>query len=95
MAARLAQPAAEEKIGKLRNPEYRATMIREALNDPPPIDFSQIFLFPDGEARYDHRSEESLQAHAQRLGLSRPRLLSHCLWKKQVKPSSIILKPTI
>jgi len=70
VAARLAQPTAEEKIAKLRNSEYRATTIREALNDPPPIDFSQIFLFPDGEAHYDHRSEESLQAHAQRLGLS-------------------------
>jgi hypothetical protein len=41
----------EEKVAKLRNPEYPATMIREALNDPPPIDFSQIFLRPDGEAR--------------------------------------------
>jgi N-acyl-D-aspartate/D-glutamate deacylase len=45
-------------------------MIREALNDPPPIDFNQIFLLPDGEARYDHRPDESLQAHAQRLGVS-------------------------
>jgi hypothetical protein len=50
--------------------EYRATMIREALNDPPPIDFSQIFLLPDGEARYDHRPDESFDAHAQRLGVS-------------------------
>src|SRR6185369_1287070 len=33
----------EEKVAKLRNPEYRAAMIREALSDPPPIDFSQIF----------------------------------------------------
>jgi N-acyl-D-aspartate/D-glutamate deacylase len=59
-----------EKVARLRNPEYRATMIREALDDPPPIDFSQIFLLPDGEARYDHRPDESLQAHAQRLGVS-------------------------
>src|SRR5262245_25932901 len=60
----------EEKVAKLRDPEYRATMIREALDDPPPIDFSQIFLLPDGEARYDHRPDESLQAHARRLGVS-------------------------
>lgn len=60
----------EEKVAKLRNLAYRATMICEALDDPPPIDFSQIFLLPDGEARYDHRADESLQAHAQRLGVS-------------------------
>jgi len=60
----------EEKVAKLRNPEYRATMIREALADPPPIDFSQIFVLPQGEARYDHRADESLAAHAQRLGVS-------------------------
>jgi N-acyl-D-aspartate/D-glutamate deacylase len=60
----------EEKVAKLRNPEYRATMIQEALADPPPIDFSQIFLLPSAEARYDHQPEESLAAHAQRLGVS-------------------------
>jgi len=60
----------EEKVAKLRNPEYRATMVQEALADPPPIDFGQIFLLPDGEARYDHRPNESLAAHAQRLGVS-------------------------
>jgi N-acyl-D-aspartate/D-glutamate deacylase len=60
----------EEKVARLRNPAYRATMVSEALADPPPIDFSQIFLLNDNEARYDHRSDESLAAHAQRLGVS-------------------------
>jgi N-acyl-D-aspartate/D-glutamate deacylase len=60
----------EEKVAKLRNPEYRATMVNEALADPPPIDFSQIFLLADSEARYDHKRDESLAAHAQRLGVS-------------------------
>jgi N-acyl-D-aspartate/D-glutamate deacylase len=60
----------DEKVAKLRNPEYRATMVREALADPPPIDFSQIFLLPTQEVRYDHRPDESLHAHAQRLGVS-------------------------
>lgn len=60
----------EEKVAKLRNPEYRATMVTEALADPPPIDFSQIFLLADTEARYDHKENESLAAHAQRLGVS-------------------------
>lgn len=60
----------EEKVAKLRNPEYRATMVKEALADPPPIDFSQIFVLADNEARYDHKANESLTAHAQRLGVS-------------------------
>jgi len=60
----------EEKVAKLRNPEYRTTMVNEALADPPPIDFSQIFLLPDSEVRYDHKANESLAAHAQRLGVS-------------------------
>ncbi len=60
----------EEKVSRLRSPEYRATMVREALADPPPIDFSQIFLLPEKEARYDHRADESLVAHAERLGVS-------------------------
>jgi N-acyl-D-aspartate/D-glutamate deacylase len=60
----------EEKVAKLRNPEYRATMVSEALSDPPPIDFSQIFLLAGDEARYDHKPGESLTAHAQRLGVS-------------------------
>lgn len=60
----------DQKVAKMRNPEYRATMISEALADPPPIDFAQVFLLPAGEVRYDHRPEESLAAHAQRLGVS-------------------------
>jgi N-acyl-D-amino-acid deacylase len=59
-----------EKVAKLRNPEYRATMVREALADPPPIDFSQIYLLSTQDVRYDHRPDESLDAHAQRLGFS-------------------------
>ncbi len=60
----------EEKVAKLKNPEYRATMVTEALADPPPIDFGQIFVLSTHEARYDHQQEESLQAHAERLGVS-------------------------
>ena len=61
-----------DKMAKVRDPGYRAAMVREALNDPPPIEFDQIFLLPDGEARYDHRADESLAAHARRLGVSAP-----------------------
>ena len=59
-----------DKLAKLRNAEYHAQMIREALADPPPIDFSQIFVLPRGEVRYDHGARDSLQHHADRLGVS-------------------------
>ena len=59
-----------DKVAKLRNAEYRAQMIREALADPPPIDFSQIFVLPRDEVRYDHGDRDSLQHHADRLGVS-------------------------
>jgi len=59
-----------EKVARLRDPEYRVAMVQEALADPPPIDFSQIFLLPEKEARYDHRADESLTAHAKRRGVS-------------------------
>ena len=45
-------------------------MIEQALADPPPIDFGQIFVLSDTEARYDHQAQDSLQAHAERLGVS-------------------------
>ena len=60
----------EDKVAKLKNPEYRADMVTEALADPPPIDFGQIFVLSTHEARYDHQQNESLQAHAERLGVS-------------------------
>jgi N-acyl-D-aspartate/D-glutamate deacylase len=62
----------DAKVAKLRDSGYRAVMVREALEDPPPIDVGQIFLLPEEEARYDHPAEESLEAHARRLGVSAP-----------------------
>ena len=60
----------EQKVAKLKNPDYRATMVKEALADPPPIDCGQIFVLPGEEVRYDHQAAESLEAHAKRRGLS-------------------------
>ena len=59
-----------DKLAKLRTAAYRAQMVREALADPPPIDFSQIFVLPRGEVRYDHGDRDSLHHHADRLGVS-------------------------
>ena len=60
----------KEKVAKLRDSEYRARMVREAKDNPPPIDFSQIFVLPKGDVRYDLGIEDSLQTHADRLGVS-------------------------
>ena len=62
----------EAKLAKLRDEPYRQAMVREALADPPPIDFGQIFLLPEGEARYDHAARDSVASHAERLGVSAP-----------------------
>jgi len=81
----------EEKVAKLRNPEYRATMIREALNDPPPIDFSQIFLLPEERCVMTTVLTRVYRHTRNAWGSVRLRLLSFCRWKKQAKPSSIFL----
>ncbi len=60
----------KEKVAQLRDSEYRAQMVREAKDNPPPIDFSQIFVLPKDDVRYDLGTEDSLQTHADRLGVS-------------------------
>ena len=64
--------AMEEKLAKLRDPEYRAAMVNQAKDDPPPLDMSQLFVLSGEAPRYDHRIEDSLSAHAKRLALSEP-----------------------
>ena len=59
-----------DKVAKLRDPAYQTRMIQEAKDDPPPIDFSQIYILPQGEVRYDLGATDSLQTHADRLGVS-------------------------
>ncbi len=61
-----------EKVAMLRDADYRAQMIQEAVDNMPPMDFNDLFLLSQDEVRYDHRSQDSLQAHAERLGVSVP-----------------------
>ncbi len=61
-----------EKVALLRKPEYRATMLREAQDNPPPLDFTQLFVLDKDNVRYDQQPGDSIQAHAQRLGVSVP-----------------------
>lgn len=62
----------EEKVAKLRDPDYRATMVEECLSNMPPLDCSELFLMRRDAPRYDHQPNESLTAHAERLGKSLP-----------------------
>jgi N-acyl-D-amino-acid deacylase len=62
----------EEKLAKLRDPEYRAGMVQQAQDDPPPLDMTQVFVLSRDNLRYDSLPEDSLAAHAERLGTSAP-----------------------
>ncbi|MBT6273406.1 MAG: amidohydrolase family protein [Chromatiales bacterium] len=62
----------EEKLARLRDPQYRAVMVRESTENPPPLDMSQLFVMPVDTPRYDQRPQDSLEAHAQRMGTSAP-----------------------
>ncbi len=62
----------EDKLSKLRDSEYRAQMVAQALEDPPPLDMDQVFVLSSENPRYDHRPEDSLEARAKRLGTSAP-----------------------
>lgn len=61
-----------EKLAKLRDPEYRAGMVQQALDDMPPLDMSQVFVLSREDLRYDQRAQDSLAAHAERLGTNAP-----------------------
>ena len=52
--------------------DYRATMIQEAVDNPPPLDFTQLFVLSQDSVRYDQNPRDSLQARADQLGMSIP-----------------------
>ena len=60
----------DEKLAKLRNSEYRASMVEQALSDPPPMDFSDLYLMSHSAPRYDLDPSQSLTAQAAKLNMS-------------------------
>jgi N-acyl-D-aspartate/D-glutamate deacylase len=60
----------DEKLAKLRNSEYRATMVEQALSDPPPMDFSDLHLMSHSAPRYDLDPSQSLTAQSAKLNMS-------------------------
>jgi N-acyl-D-amino-acid deacylase len=61
-----------EKLAKLRDPAYRASMVQQSLDDMPPLDWNDLFLMSHDNPRYDNAPADSLVAHAGRLGTSLP-----------------------
>jgi len=58
------------RLAALRDPDRRAELIAEADANPSPLPFDEIFVMPDGDARYDLGPDDSLAAHAARRGTS-------------------------
>jgi N-acyl-D-aspartate/D-glutamate deacylase len=61
-----------EKLAKLRDVDYRAAMVEQALADPPPLDMSDLYLMSHAAPRYDLDPSQSLAAQAARLNISPP-----------------------
>ena len=64
--------AMEEKLAKLRDAGYRASMVEQALADPPPLDVNDLYLMSHAAPRYDLDPAQSLGAQAARLNISAP-----------------------
>jgi N-acyl-D-aspartate/D-glutamate deacylase len=60
----------DERLAALRDPEHRARLIADAEAAPTGIPLDELYVLPEGDARYDLGSEDSLAAHATRRGVS-------------------------
>ncbi len=60
----------EGKLSALRDPAHRARLIADAANAERIPRAENMFVLPDGDARYDCLPEDSLAAHARRLNVS-------------------------
>ncbi len=66
----------EQRLGAISDPERRADLLAADLAAPA----DKLWIFPDGDARYDCRPEDSLQAEADRAGVSPVELfLDRCI----------------
>ncbi|MFT4987627.1 MAG: N-acyl-D-amino-acid deacylase [Acidimicrobiales bacterium] len=66
----------EERLGAISDPERRSALLAADLAAPA----DKLWIFPDGDARYDCRPEDSLQAEANRAGVSPVELfLDRCI----------------
>ena len=61
-----------EKLAKLNDADYRAEMVRQSLENMPPLEWADLFVLSHDNPRYDHAPSDSLAAHAARLDTSPP-----------------------
>ena len=59
-----------DKLAALRQPGFRARLIADAADAKLLQTYEQLFVLPEGDARYDCRAEDSLAAHAARRQVS-------------------------
>ena len=62
--------APSERLAAIRDPQWRSRLIADGADARSMLGPDMIFVLPDGPARYDCRSEDSLAAHAARRGVS-------------------------
>src|SRR3954452_9433013 len=62
--------APSERLAAIGDPAWRARLIADGAQARTMLGPDMIFVLPDGPARYDCRSEDSLAAHAARRGVS-------------------------
>lgn len=59
-----------DRLAALRDPARRERLIEEGKAAKLVMTYEQLFVLPDGDARYDCKPEDSLAAHAARRGVS-------------------------
>ncbi|MGF1597452.1 MAG: amidohydrolase family protein [Acidimicrobiales bacterium] len=59
-----------DRLAALRDPDRRARLVADAAEAQLVMGYDQLFVLPEGDARYDCKPEDSLAAHATRRGVS-------------------------
>ncbi|MGD9750157.1 MAG: amidohydrolase family protein [Acidimicrobiia bacterium] len=59
-----------DRLAALRDPARRARLVEEGKAAKLVMTYEQLFVLPEGDARYDCKPEDSLAAHAARRGVS-------------------------
>ncbi|MCC6438642.1 MAG: amidohydrolase family protein [Acidimicrobiales bacterium] len=59
-----------DRLAALRDPARRERLVEEGKAAKLVMTYEQLFVLPDGDARYDCKPEDSLAAHAARRGVS-------------------------
>jgi N-acyl-D-aspartate/D-glutamate deacylase len=57
------------RLAALRDPQTRARLVADADANPSPLPFDDVYVLPEGDARYDLGPDDSLTAHARRRGV--------------------------